>query len=204
MLDQNSTTKKTKVDPEIVAMSRIGEALGDIEDEQVVSRILKWAIDKFSPATQTITSTTGKQTQTGMPTPTQIGVKSNELPGIAKLSEDGKFELTVRDVKAKSQQNSALRHALIIIQAYTKLTGQQSVSSRRIVSPILKDRRLYNGNTRRILAEHQGIIRDRDNLSLDSVAKDEAESYIREALDPSVKGGWNPGKVARKKKAKQK
>lgn len=66
------------------------------------------------------------------------------------------------------------------------------MSSRKNLTPILKEWRLYDGNTRARLSKERGILRDGDNLSLDAHARRDAERFIEEISDPEIKGQWKP------------
>ena len=59
------------------------------------------------------------------------GGAKKEIPGIAKMQDNGNFKLTVRDPKAKNANDAAIRLAHIVIHAYTELTGESSVSSKK-------------------------------------------------------------------------
>jgi hypothetical protein len=84
-----------------------------------------------------------------------------------------------------------VRLAYITIYACEKLTGE-SLSSPKILTPLLKAWRLYNGNTRARLAKDRGIIRSGDFLTLDAHAKLDAERFIEEIHNPDVQGSWRP------------
>ncbi|NIM05766.1 MAG: hypothetical protein GTO55_05965 [Armatimonadetes bacterium] len=178
-------------DNEMEALAAVDKALSRISDQAAKNRILKWAIDKH-----------GTELKEETPRP-ETG---NEIPGIAMLDADDKIHLTIRDIKAKSANDAAVRLALVAIRAHEKLTGQQEVSSRKVVVPILKGWRAYDGNTRVALADYRGIQRKGDLLYLDSHARTEADAIIREINDPQVKGNWTPkrqrGKSKRKAKSK--
>jgi hypothetical protein len=120
-----------------------------------------------------------------------------ELPGIARITDAG-LEVTVRDLKARSANDAAIRLAHIAILAKEKLTGTKTLSSRNELLPILKEWRAYDGNTRVALANHRGIHRDGDQLSLDAISRREAQKYIDEILDESIQSTWNPTGRARK------
>jgi len=178
------------VQTEVEVMKVIGEALDGLSDLEARSRVLAWAASRFGsalPTRQLVLSGAGEHL-TGF----GIASRDKEIPGVARLSENGTLEVTVRDLKAKSTLDAAIRLGLIAIRANEILTGSASLSSRKALVPILKDWRAYDGNTRPALARHKGILRNGDNLSLDAIAKKEAEKYIAEVLDDSISGNWNP------------
>lgn len=186
---------------EIDAIAKIDAALSAIQDKESTRRILRWAIDKFSTEDETIPPPSRKL---GIDTPVKdspVQKAKNEIPGIAKLQENGTFRLTVRDLKAKSTNDAAIRLAHIVLHAYGELTGESSVSSKKILVPILREWRAYDGNTRVALARHKGIIRAGDSLSLDAHSKKDAAKFITEALDSAIEGTWSPRSTSRKRAA---
>ncbi len=169
---------------EAEAIAKIDEMLSAITDNDARRRILQWAYAKYM---------LGK-TGIGMPNDYQVPmaekpIQGRELPGIATLTPDGKMVLTVRDFKAKNKTDAGLRAALAYVLAYEKLTGKPA-PSRHGLTPLLKDLRLYDGNIRAAIAEHPGIVREKDHIRLDSVARQEATNIISEIIDMKIKGKW--------------
>jgi len=106
-----------------------------------------------------------------------------EWPGIASFEpSSGKFSISVRNWKAKARTEQARRLAYVAIRAREKLTGEETTSSRDFVTPLLKEHRLYDGNSRSVLANDKGIQRDGDELRLDVPGKAEADRIIAEIL----------------------
>lgn len=177
---------------EIEALKVIDDAMSGLSEEER-ARVLLWANSKYGiqrPGDPRIPSAVNS---------TESAALDNELPGIAYLTENGEMKLTVRNLKASSTNDAAIRLAHIVILSYEKLTGEKSVSSKKILTPILKEWRAYSGNTRPLLAKHKGIIRNGDMLSLDAHSRREAEQYIHEILDPEVDRDWTPKNRTRKK-----
>jgi len=187
-------------DIEIKAITAVNEALGSIDDPEILKRVLRWANDKFGfvPSGEIILT---REISRQRDMPSVLEGATGEIPGIAMLTEAGELRLTVRDLKAKSANDAALRLAHIAIRAYQQLTGQKTMSSKNVLVPLLKDWRVYDGNTRATLARHKGIIRNGDELGLDFHAQADAEKFIKEALDNSIEGTWKPGAKARKRNA---
>lgn len=128
--------------------------------------------------------------------------KSGELPGIASF-QNGNFTLTVRDAKASSQADAVKRITYIAIRAYLRQNQKEtSVSRKTVINPILTKWRLYDANARSFLANDKGILRDKDNLSLDVHATEEADKFIEEVNDSKIVGSWSPGGSGGKRKAK--
>jgi hypothetical protein len=184
------------MDSEIKAINAVSEALSAIEDPEIRKRVLRWANDRFGYIP---TAKLSSPTQTVLPSASAIG-EGSELPGIAKVSETGEFRLTIRDVKARSAIDAALRLTHIAIRAHEKLTGQKSMSSKSILVPLLKSWRVYDGNARFALAKHKGILRNGDALELDFHAQADADRFIAEAVDQTIEGAWKPGSRAKAKK----
>jgi hypothetical protein len=116
---------------------------------------------------------------------------SREIPGVARLNDSGDLHITIRDLKARSGLDAAVRLAHVAIHAYHQMTGQ-ALSSSKGLTPILKSWRIYDGNTRARLAKEKGIVRTGDDLSLDAHAARDAQRFIEEILDPSIDGTWRP------------
>src|SRR5688572_8384948 len=113
------------MDPEIKAMNTIGEALIAIEDAEGRMRVLRWANDKFGYQTVPIKPQSSRAANSGEPIKGPSGER--EIPGIAMLSEDGELRLTVRNAKARSAVDAALRLTHIAIRAHERLTGEKSI-----------------------------------------------------------------------------
>jgi hypothetical protein len=124
--------------------------------------------------------------------------RSGEIPGIAKLSQSGDVQVTVRDFKAKSANDAAIRLVHVLIWATTRLTGNGVVSSKGLIVPWLRKYRCYDGNTRWAIAKDKGLVRDGDQLSLDFHAEQLAEKFVGEILDPAIEGRWKPSTPKRK------
>ena len=181
-------------DLEIAALAKLNEALTTLEDSGARSRVLRWACEKFGlsqPQAQTLPS--GEASVASL--------DGRGLAGIAHLTSSGDFRFTVRDLKAKNTTDAALRIVHVVVHSYCRLKGEDLVSARKIVVPILRQWRAYSGSIRQAIAAHKGIIREGDFISLDEHAKRDAERFIDEILDPNTKGSWAPssrrrGKVA--------
>lgn len=184
-------------DPEIKAMAAVNSALGAIEDPEVRKRVLRWANEKFGFQSEHI-GPGAKVSRAVAPALEEI---DGEIPGIARLDETGGFRLTVRDLKAKSANDAAIRLVHVALRAYERLAGQKGASSKNVLVPLLKGWRVYDGNTRASLARHKGIIRTGDELQLDFHAQAEADQFISEILDDEIEGEWKPGTRAKRRAA---
>lgn len=174
---------------EIDVIKQIDEALSNL-DEKTRLRVLRWALDKYRGGEKT--DSTSDSFLTIKTSNEGIDTKCQEIPGIAQLTEEGDFILTVRDIKAKSTNDAAIRLVHVVILAYEKLTGENKVSSKEILVPILKEWRAYTGNTRNEIAKHKGILRSGTKIYLDAHSKRDAQRFINEILDVSFKGKWKP------------
>lgn len=175
-------------DTEIAAIATISAALAGLPDADARQRVITYVLARYLPqlgatslaARAVAASTSGA----GLPA-------ANEIAGVARLTETGDFRVTIRDLKARSGLDAAVRLAYVAIHAYQKLTGRP-LSSPTGLTPLLKAWRVYDGNTRTRLAKDKGIVRDGDDLSLDAHATRDAERFIQEILDDAVEGGWKP------------
>lgn len=188
-------------DPELEALNNIDRSLGAL-DEDTRIRVLRWAWSKFGSVTERLDAQESKPLSVSESQPT-VSATDSEIPGIARINDAGELLLTVRDLKAKNTNDAAIRLVHIMIRANEILTGEDEVSSRNVVSPMLKKWRAYSGNTRRAIADHKGILRTGDSLSLDAHSKREADEYINQVLDESIQGSWNPS-GAKKAKGRKK
>src|SRR5574338_1054058 len=99
---------------EIEAMTKVDEALRELE-EDVRVRVLQWAVSKYAPA---ISSSVGQRHTPTTFSPLvsrDVAGGAKELPGIARLSDSGDFQLTVRDPKAKNTNDAAIRLVHVIV-----------------------------------------------------------------------------------------
>ena len=184
---------------EIEALRRVDEALS-ATDRDARGRILHWINSKYGPGVLPAAPSLPTAT-TPVTNPPPVSADKREIEGIAELDDEGNLQITVRDLKAKNKKSAALRLVHIIIHAHEALLGEPP-SSRNVVTPWLKQYRLYDGNIRAEISSHKGILRQGEVLKLDAHAKREAEEFIREALDPSVVGKWDPNLKPRKRASK--
>jgi hypothetical protein len=192
-------TEDDSTDAELQVMMKVSEAVCSLKNAAARDRVLSWAAQKFR-------TTAGAQPAHGnAPSPqvrtTEPEKSAREIPGIARLSEAGELHLTVRDMKARSANDAALRIAHLLIYATEQLTGAGTVSSKSTLVPILRKYRAYDGNTRTVLARHRGFIREGDQLSMDLHCRQEAEGFVAEILDPATQGTWNPSNKTNKRRA---
>ena len=177
-------------DAEITAIAAISSALSNLADAEARRRVLAYVLARYLPEENTLASLPSAslaQTFTSMaPSPVSL-----ELPGVARLTDSGDLRITARDLKAKSGLDAGVRLAHVAIYAHERLTGQP-LSSRKGLTPLLKEWRLYDGNVRARLAKERGIIRSDDSLSLDAHARRDAERYIEEILNEELHGQWKP------------
>lgn len=179
---------------ELEALKLIDETLAELSEDEC-ARVIQWVLSKYSNAQSShVEFRENKNLQVNAIS------NMNEIPGIARLTDEGSLKLTIRDLKAKNTNDAAIRLVHIIVFTYEKLTDENSVSSKVIVVPILKEWRAYTGNTRNVIAQHKGIIREGDLISLDAHAKLDAEKYINDVSDDSVIGSWKPASSVKSRK----
>jgi hypothetical protein len=193
-----SSDTPTDTDKEILAMAQISAALQALDDPTARQRVLSYVLARFAEGEVISTSariahggTLSHRTDVAPARLESPSSAAKEIPGIGRLTEDGQLRITIRDLKAKSGLDAATRLAHVSIYAWQQLTGEP-MSSRRTLTPILKEWRLYDGNTRHRLAVDRGILRDGDNLTLDAHARADAEHFMEEILNPEMQGSWRP------------
>lgn len=109
--------------------------------------------------------------------------RSNRIYGIARLTEEGGIELTLKDPRGRSKNDTARRLAYVALRAHEMLTGQEWASFRRLVVPVLKQWDVLTNNTRQALAHDRCMIRldeDRDQVSLNAAGRMRADTYMEE------------------------
>lgn len=183
---------------ELDCMRTVDEALRSLEGEAARARVVSWLAAKYVgnlPHTDRSTDTRG---HVDKPNTDRLGRRANEIPGIGKLSATGELQLTVRDFKASSANDAAVRLVHVAIWAASKLTDSSTISSKHVILPLLRKYRCYDGNTRTALAAEKGIVRDGDSLSLDFHSEQYAEKVVEQILDASIEGKWKPGATRRR------
>ena len=183
---------------ELECMGRADEAIRSLEDEATRSRVVSWLAAKYLGGAVTTGGTPGAPPSANTSNAGPVEVHANQIPGIAKLSPSGEVQLTVRDFKAKSANDAAVRLVHVVIWATAKLKGEPSVSSKNVIVPLLRKYRCYDGNTRGAIASDKGLVRDGDTLSLDFHAEQHAEKVVAEILDAGSEGKWKPGSSKRR------
>lgn len=183
-------------DSEITAIAAISGALKKLSDADARRRVLSYVLARYLPDSTAVTPqaprVSGLAPSAAAPGPIPVVEHmQRELPGIARLTDAGELKITARDLKAKSALDAAVRLAHIAMYAHERLTGQP-LSSRKGLTPLLREWRLYDGNTRARLAKERGIIRSGDSLSLDAHARRDAERFADEILNDEVSGQWKP------------
>ena len=200
-------------DDEITAIATISSALAMVKEPDARQRVLSYILARYGPQLPADNPALARSRTDHSPLSAlalsagppfggssesrtspldQVTAAPKELPGIARISDSGDLKITVRDLKAKSGLDAAVRLAHVAIYAYDHLTGGQPFSSRKGLTPLLQQWRLYDGNARARLASHRGIMRSGDNLTLDAHARRDAERFIEEILSDEVPGQWRP------------
>jgi len=184
-------------DPEAAAINIAAGALINLPDDGARERVMAYLNNRFRPAQPIMpghASVRGSGTLMSQPSTLAASSASSntELPGIARLLDDGSLKILARDLKAKSALDAAVRLSYVAIHAYSVLSQGGKLSSRKGLTQILKQYRLYDGNVRARLARERGIVRDGDNLSLDAHATTDAERYMGEITNAEITGQWKP------------
>jgi len=162
-------------------------------DAEPRERVIRYVMNRYSIGANPV------ERQAGARQPGSVASSVTELNGIALLKGDGSLRVTVRDLKGATAKDAARRLIYAVVLSNEMLTGSREVSSRKTLVPILREYRLYDGNTRALIASDKGVIRNGDLLSLDAHARTEAEAFLRDMQDPSIVGSWRPGAMKRKR-----
>lgn len=198
-------------------MATIWAALTELEDEAARNRCINWALSRLGinvstgPTRGASGASPVVHSRTASVAPTVDAGKAlnftpgpNEWDDVFEQSEDGSIRVIARDLKAKSRNDAAIRLVHLIVYANEVLNGQTKTSSKKLVLPVLREWRAYDPNVRGAIANHQGIKRDGDLLSLDIHSKRDAATYIEQIRDESTKGSWSPVASKSKKTSKKK
>lgn len=171
-------------DAELAVLAQVSDLLLTLDDTAAQHRVVDYLIRRFG------SSGIGAVGQ--RPHPSSSSGSSREMPGIAMLTDTGEIRITARDLKAQSAVDAAKRLIYLTLLASEQLKGEDKVSSRRVILPVLRAWRVYNGNTRSMMARDKGVIRAGDILSLDTFSRRAAEEYVHQISDDSVAGKWKP------------
>lgn len=175
---------------EFDVMKAIARALHRLKDVDAVHRVLDYFVRRHGLVVSQGFAVTGVGLDAvTSPRPT----KCREIPGIACLNDNDEVEFTLRDIRAKSANDAAVRLVHIAILVYSELKGETSVPA-KIIARLLNDHRCYDGNTRAAIARCKGIIKDKDHRrSLDAPARDEAQRIVMEIQLGRGPDIWKPG-----------
>jgi PAS domain S-box-containing protein len=171
-------------DYELAAIAKSSAAIQELPDSEARRRVLTYVMDRYFPETGS-----SRQLSASASQPVSVAVSGTrareftggDLQGVARITNDGDFELVIREFWASSRLDAAVRLAKLAIYAHERLTGA-AMSSRTSLTPLLKGWHLYDGNTRARLARERGIIRSGDSLSLDDLEKSRADRSVIEML----------------------
>jgi PAS domain S-box-containing protein len=169
-------------DKELAAIAESTAAIQELPDGEARRRVLSYVMDRFFPETGSDQQRSASASQ-----PVSMAVSGTrareftgrDLQGVARITDEGDFEIVLREFWASSRSDAAVRLARLAIHAHERLTGT-AMSSRTGLTPLLKAWHLYDGNTRARLARERGIIRSGDGLSLDDLEKARADRSVAE------------------------
>ncbi len=202
-------------DVELLAMNSIWTALSSLPDDAARMRCIHWATSRLGIAPQVVSNIVNTKNRSAVGTSSTANSSSGAqntqqgapvgggLEDIVEQIEGGGFRVIARDLKAKSRNEAAIRLVHLVLYANEVLNGQQKTSSKALVLPVLQEWRAYDGNTRGAIANHPGIKREGDSLSLDLHSRRDAEKFIAEIRDETVQGGWSPAKQKNRKSSKK-
>jgi hypothetical protein len=192
-------------DTEIAAMTAIAAALTPL-DEEIRQRVMNWAAQRFNIS---LNSGSGAR-KSNQPGGGQVSKKDqgerapSDLDDLIEFSEEDGFTFHFRDLKARSQSDAVNRLLHLALFAYENTTGQREVS-RKILTKVLDDWRVNDGNARGHLNNHPGFKRKGKGTGavffLDRPGKMEAERFIEEIQNDELVGKWSPSKKNIKKRS---
>jgi PAS domain S-box-containing protein len=169
-------------DYELAAIAKSSAAIQELPDSGARRRVLSYVMDRYFPVTGSDQQRSASATQPGSVAVSRSPAREfneGDLRGIAHITNEGDFEIVIREFWASSRLDAAVRLAKLAIYAHERLTGG-AMSSRTSLTPLLKAWHLYDGNTRARLARERGIIRSGDSLSLDDLEKSRADRSVVE------------------------
>lgn len=183
-------------DCEIAAIVASTAALSQLADAEARRRVLSYVLARCLPEPAMALAASSARPAMPSSSISVVEYTQRELPGVACLTESGEFRITIRDLRPKSGLDAAVRLAQIAIYAHERLTGRP-LSSRKGLTPLLKERGLYDGNARARLAKERGIVRSGDNLSLDPEAWRNAERLVEELRGPAQRAEMRQPMIGR-------
>jgi PAS domain S-box-containing protein len=169
-------------DYELAAIAKSSAAVQELPDSESRRRVLTYVMDRYFPESGSHQQRSASASQPGSVAVSETRVQEfseGDLRGIARITDEGDFEIVIREFWASSRLDAAVRLAKLAIYAHERLTGA-AMSSRTCLTPLLKAWHLYDGNTRARLARERGIIRSGDSLSLDDPEKSRANRSVVE------------------------
>lgn len=115
------------------------------------------------------------------------GPEISEIPGIAYLNDDSEVIFTVQMPQARSANEAAVKLAHVVVHTYDVLKHERWISAPKALIPLLRKYDLYTGNTRKSLANHEGILRQGQQLSLTDAARAEAALIVRRIQEQATR-----------------
>jgi PAS domain S-box-containing protein len=169
-------------DYELTAIAKSSAAIQELPDSEARRRVLTYVMDRYFPESSSHQQRSASASQPVSAAASRTLTREfpeGDLQGVARITNEGDFEIVIREFWASSRLDAAVRLAKLAIYAHERLTGA-AMSSRTGLTPLLKAWHLYDGNTRARLARERGIIRSGDSLSLDDLEKSRASRSVVE------------------------
>ena len=114
-----------------------------------------------------------------------------------------KFQFNDIDLKADSRADAVRKLILVAIRTHEIIMEVAKVSRKDLLNKLMKRWGFTFGTDRSTFADIRGVHKDGDFYSLDTGAKGRADKYIKNILDPSIKGKWKLP-IGKKKRVKKK
>ncbi len=117
--------------------------------------------------------------------------------------DDGNVHITASDLKAKSAMEAAHRLVYVTLLARRTLLNETK-TPRKVLVETLRGYNLYDGNSRLMIANDKGLVRDgRKSIWLSQPALDVARKFVNDIQDPNTKGTWGFSPKRRRSSAKR-
>jgi activator of HSP90 ATPase len=117
--------------------------------------------------------------------------------------DNGNVRITISDLKAKNAMEAAHRLVYATLLARRTLLNETR-TPRKVLVETLRGYNLYDGNSRRTIANDKGLVRDgRKSIWLSQPALEIARKFVKEIQDPNTKGTWGISHNRRRRGAKR-
>lgn len=114
----------------------------------------------------------------------------------------GRLRLEEPQLKAKGKLDYTQRLTYLFLYAEER-AGNESVP-RSTLTTILDDSSVSDGNARSWIAKESALVKDGDNVHLNSAGRRAARAYLKEVFTDETQPGWLPGEAGSSRSSKMK